>query len=161
MYDTRIVQAHFSIPNDFEILKQQFGALSGTCFEERLVAAYELGLLEPCGAMPLEGFCSSCGCEGHLGKYCPRELERPGGSWSGAACQVPPPSPPPSSHASPGDPAAVQVAATSAQGVYAGTAARSTPDRKTSAAKKCPPARKSARKLLPVPEVATEAETEG
>ncbi len=146
---TRSIQTHFTIPPDFETSKQTYGALSGTCFEERVVAAYEMGLLPSQGAPPLSAFCSACGTEGHKAAFCPEELKTPGGSWNGIRGVVKP-SASPTLDASPGDPSGVAKGATSAQGAYAGEESRGTPVRSAAASKVT--ARKSARKLHPISE---------
>ena len=41
-----LIKEHFSIPDDFE-QNHEYGPLSGTCFEERVIRAYNLNLLRP------------------------------------------------------------------------------------------------------------------
>ena len=40
-----LVEEHYAIPSNFETDIRSYGPLSGTCFEERVVNAYDRGLL--------------------------------------------------------------------------------------------------------------------
>lgn len=68
----RYVRDHFLIPRDIEV-DPKFGAHSGSCFEERVLRAYALGLLDvkadakDCGPLLV---CSHCGDEGHIRDDC-------------------------------------------------------------------------------------------
>jgi hypothetical protein len=66
-----LVEAHFIIPRDLE-QNGSFGPLSGTCFEERAIRAYNLSLLEPKekGHAAVE-ICSNCATLGHKRNDCP------------------------------------------------------------------------------------------
>jgi hypothetical protein len=66
-----LVEAYFEIPEDFE-QSRSFGPLSGTCFEERAIRAYNLSLLDPkkITNATLE-ICSACATLGHKRNDCP------------------------------------------------------------------------------------------
>jgi hypothetical protein len=67
----KLVAQHFIIPSDFEQSSRRFGPYSGTCYEERVLAAYQVDQLEPidaeAGALEI---CVSCGNEGHKKRDC-------------------------------------------------------------------------------------------
>lgn len=67
-----LVVRHCIVPQDFEN-NRKYGPLSGTSFEERVIAAYNLGLLQPNGPES-DGIeiCSACGVEGHKRDECPK-----------------------------------------------------------------------------------------
>ena len=65
-----IVDEHFSIPKDFE-QNREYGPLSGTCYEERAISAYNLGLLKPVDQASTVEICSSCASLGHKRVECP------------------------------------------------------------------------------------------
>jgi len=66
-----LVESHFFIPEDFE-RNRSFGPLSGTCFEERAIRAYNLSLLEPKNdADAALEICSHCAVLGHRRSDCP------------------------------------------------------------------------------------------
>ena len=65
-----LVEQHYEIPNDFETNKKRYGPLSGTCFEERVVTAYDHGLLESKSDTITE-ICSHCAVTGHKREDCP------------------------------------------------------------------------------------------
>ena len=66
-----LVESHFFIPEDFE-RNRSFGPLSGTCFEERAIRAYNLSLLEPKNDADAElEICSHCAVLGHRRSDCP------------------------------------------------------------------------------------------
>eukprot|EP00584_Thalassiosira_punctigera_P017380 CAMPEP_0172548394 /NCGR_PEP_ID=MMETSP1067-20121228/17698_1 /TAXON_ID=265564 ORGANISM="Thalassiosira punctigera, Strain Tpunct2005C2" /NCGR_SAMPLE_ID=MMETSP1067 /ASSEMBLY_ACC=CAM_ASM_000444 /LENGTH=234 /DNA_ID=CAMNT_0013335601 /DNA_START=46 /DNA_END=747 /DNA_ORIENTATION=+ len=63
----RFIRKHFLIPRDIEA-DPRFGPHSGSCFEERVVRAYNLGQLEPKDRREEWGellVCYYCGEEGH------------------------------------------------------------------------------------------------
>jgi hypothetical protein len=64
-----LVEEHYEIPSDFETNKK-YGPLSGTCFEERAVAAYNHGLLKSSSRTGVE-ICSHCATAGHKRDDCP------------------------------------------------------------------------------------------
>ena len=66
-----LVEKHFSIPVDFE-QNREFGPLSGTCYEERAIRAYNLGLLKPLDEDSTVEICSSCASLGHKRAECPK-----------------------------------------------------------------------------------------
>ena len=68
----RLVAEHFVIPKDME-QSRKYGPLSGTSFEERVISAYNLGLLEP-KRPESDGveICSNCAEEGHTRDDCPK-----------------------------------------------------------------------------------------
>lgn len=63
----RMVEEHCGIPEDFEN-DRSYGPLSGTCFEERAIEAYDKGLLTPFSGVTI---CTSCGSLGHGRDECP------------------------------------------------------------------------------------------
>jgi hypothetical protein len=66
-----LVENHFTIPSDFE-QDRSYGPLSGTCFEERAIRAYNLSLLEPKEEKDATlGICSNCATLGHKRNDCP------------------------------------------------------------------------------------------
>lgn len=65
-----LVEEHYSIPADFES-NRSFGPLSGTCFEERAVNAYEKGLLKATKTSQAVLICTYCGTVGHEADECP------------------------------------------------------------------------------------------
>ena len=67
-----LVEQYFVIPDDFET-NRKYGPLSGTSFEERAIAAYSAGLLEPkSDESALVKICSNCATEGHKRTSCPK-----------------------------------------------------------------------------------------
>ena len=81
----RFIRNHFHVPKNLEN-DPKFGALSGSCFEERVIRAYSLGQLEPNsnGARMMKRgssdgnvmllVCSYCGDEGHKRDGCSKLL---------------------------------------------------------------------------------------
>jgi hypothetical protein len=73
-----LVERHYRLPSDLET-NRAYGPLSGTCYEERAVEAYGLGLLQPKeGAADAGGeggtavaICSHCAVLGHIRDDCP------------------------------------------------------------------------------------------
>lgn len=65
-----LVEEHYLIPADFES-NRSFGPLSGTCFEERAVNAYEKGLLKATKTGRAVLICTYCGTVGHEADECP------------------------------------------------------------------------------------------
>ena len=66
-----LVDKHFIIPKDLE-QSRKYGPLSGTCFEERVISAYTLNLLEPRSKSSSSvAICSVCAVEGHRRNQCP------------------------------------------------------------------------------------------
>lgn len=65
-----LVEAHFTIPSDFE-QSRKYGPIGGTCHEERAIQAYNLSLLEPIKTenSSLE-ICSECAVLGHKRNDC-------------------------------------------------------------------------------------------
>jgi hypothetical protein len=67
-----LVEKHFCIPAGFENTRK-YGPLSGTSFEERVISAYSLGLLEPKTPESANvAICSVCAVEGHKRSACPK-----------------------------------------------------------------------------------------
>jgi hypothetical protein len=67
-----IVEKHFHIPDGFEN-SRKYGPLSGTSFEERVISAYSLALLEPKTKESANvAICSVCAVEGHKRSDCPK-----------------------------------------------------------------------------------------
>jgi hypothetical protein len=66
----QLIKDSFVIPDDFE-QSRQHGPLSGSCFEERVIKAYNVGSLEPKPDTEtgLE-ICVHCGTVGHLKVDC-------------------------------------------------------------------------------------------
>lgn len=64
----QLVIDHYHIPKDFEH-NRSYGPLSGTSYEERVIGAYRLSLLEP-QDQSVE-ICSNCATLGHLRNDCP------------------------------------------------------------------------------------------
>merc|ERR1740130_154819 len=62
------IQKNYVVPRDFET-SQKFGPHSGTCFEERLVAAYMHDQLK-CRCRRIPRICYECGVLGHDAKDC-------------------------------------------------------------------------------------------
>jgi len=62
-----LIKEHYIVPQNFET-SRFYGPWSGTCYEERLMAAYEVGLLQP-EAEDIE-LCCFCGEVGHLRTNC-------------------------------------------------------------------------------------------
>ncbi|KAG7340144.1 hypothetical protein IV203_006548 [Nitzschia inconspicua] len=77
-----LVEEHYVIPNDFET-NMKYGPLSGTCFEERVIDAYNDGLLQCKSSKPeihtqtkttttaIVDICSHCAVTGHKRIDCP------------------------------------------------------------------------------------------
>lgn len=68
-----MVKEHFVIPDDFE-QSRKYGPLSGICFEERVIRAYNFGTLK--AKKEEEGgraiiICSNCSTKGHKRVECP------------------------------------------------------------------------------------------
>jgi hypothetical protein len=68
-----LVEDHYVIPSDFES-NRSYGPLSGTCFEERAVNAYDKGLLLPKQSSRKDGVLICCFCSelGHTQDDCPK-----------------------------------------------------------------------------------------
>jgi hypothetical protein len=66
-----LVTRYFVIPEDFE-QSRSYGPLSGSCFEQRVIRAHNLNLLEPRNEeyANLE-ICSNCATKGHKRNDCP------------------------------------------------------------------------------------------
>mmetsp|Transcript_7354 Transcript_7354/g.13079 ORF Transcript_7354/g.13079 Transcript_7354/m.13079 type:complete len:275 (-) Transcript_7354:105-929(-) len=68
---TQYVLDSYVLPKDFD-RSLKYGPRSGLCFEERLVSAYEQGLLSPKDTSKSpEKMCRECGLTGHLCWECP------------------------------------------------------------------------------------------
>eukprot|EP00980_Cylindrotheca_fusiformis_P011701 scaffold2783_cov129-Cylindrotheca_fusiformis.AAC.2 len=66
-----LVELHFKIPSDFE-QNRKYGPISGTCYEERVIQAYNLALLEPIERENANLLiCSECAVLGHKRVDCP------------------------------------------------------------------------------------------
>jgi hypothetical protein len=66
----QLVEMNFEIPEDFE-RNRRYGPLSGTCYEERSIRAYNLNLIEPKEENADIEICSSCATLGHRRVDCP------------------------------------------------------------------------------------------
>jgi len=67
-----LVTRFFKVPENFE-QDRRFGPLAGTCFEERIIQAYNLGMLEPIEEKNAGiELCSECASEGHKSVDCPQ-----------------------------------------------------------------------------------------
>jgi hypothetical protein len=81
----KFVREHYIIPSDFES-SSEFGPLSGTCYESRVITAYMCGQLHridgvdkladspfPTTRYPDDDMkmCRMCGSMGHFPRYCP------------------------------------------------------------------------------------------
>lgn len=68
------VVEQYHIPSDFET-NRKYGPLSGTSYEERVLAAYATNGLDPSedadSALIRKGICTFCGIVGHRRKLCP------------------------------------------------------------------------------------------
>lgn len=66
------VVEQYHIPSDFET-NRKWGPLSGTSYEERVLAAYATNGLDPSAdsALIRKGICTFCGIVGHRKKLCP------------------------------------------------------------------------------------------
>lgn len=64
------IAAHCDIPADLE-QNRRYGPLSGTCYEERAVRAYRLGLIVPQNRDDAPQLCTSCAKLGHAYDACP------------------------------------------------------------------------------------------
>ena len=62
------IKVHYIVPQNFET-SRLYGPWSGTCYEERLMSAYEVSQLQP-KAETVE-LCCFCGEIGHLKRDCP------------------------------------------------------------------------------------------
>jgi hypothetical protein len=73
----RFIRNNFLIPRDVEA-DLHFGVHSGSCFEERVIRAYSLGLLKPKKESKRSGrsllVCSFCGDQGHIRGRCSKLL---------------------------------------------------------------------------------------
>ena len=68
------IEASYNVPLDFEV-SSEFGVHSGSCYEERLVAAWthkQLALLP--GKEQIE-ICCECALTGHMRDTCPNLVE--------------------------------------------------------------------------------------
>ena len=65
-----LLERYFIIPFDFE-QNHRYGPLSGTCFEERVISAYNLSLLKPKDERVETIICSQCATLGHKRNDCP------------------------------------------------------------------------------------------
>lgn len=68
------IQANYEIPDGFE-RGHEYGAHSGTCYEERVISAYTFGQLPPRAGGRAAQMCSDCGREGHFSRHCPDVFE--------------------------------------------------------------------------------------
>lgn len=66
-----LVEEHYIVPSNLES-SRFYGPWSGSCYEERLMAAYELNLLQP-KSHPVD-LCCVCGEIGHFRKFCPKSF---------------------------------------------------------------------------------------
>jgi hypothetical protein len=71
-----LIEQHYVIPDDLENNVHQYGPISGQCFEERTIKAYDMGQLKPKewniaddGSAVL--ICSECARTGHTRFDCP------------------------------------------------------------------------------------------
>ena len=65
-----LIEDNFVIPDDFE-QSRRYGPLSGSCFEERVIKAYNLGTLEPkVETEPGLQICVYCARPGHMKVDC-------------------------------------------------------------------------------------------
>ena len=64
------IKARCEIPENFEG-DQKFGPLSGICFEERVISAYRLKMLEMKKGLEYISVCTMCGSRGHDKYSCP------------------------------------------------------------------------------------------
>mmetsp|Transcript_33265 Transcript_33265/g.105190 ORF Transcript_33265/g.105190 Transcript_33265/m.105190 type:complete len:177 (-) Transcript_33265:890-1420(-) len=65
-----LVEDHYNIPKNIE-KDARFGPLSGLSFEERALAAYAQGALDPKDGANAVKICLECGTLGHLRRRCP------------------------------------------------------------------------------------------
>lgn len=65
-----LIQKHYTIPSDLE-QSSQYGPLSGSCFEDRVISAYSLGLL-PSKTDAKVLICSHCATLNHRREECPQ-----------------------------------------------------------------------------------------
>mmetsp|Transcript_10961 Transcript_10961/g.15793 ORF Transcript_10961/g.15793 Transcript_10961/m.15793 type:complete len:209 (-) Transcript_10961:176-802(-) len=66
-----LVEEHYIVPSNLEA-SRFYGPWSGSCYEERVMAAYELNLLQP-KTHPVD-LCCVCGEIGHFRKFCPKSF---------------------------------------------------------------------------------------
>jgi hypothetical protein len=67
-----LVETHFTIPIDFE-QNHKYGPISGSCYEERAIQAYNLSLLKPIKQENTSvEICSECAILGHKRMDCPK-----------------------------------------------------------------------------------------
>jgi hypothetical protein len=73
----QLVKEHYIIPKDIETNHNKYGPLSGTCLEERVIDAYQVGLLLPSKGLPHNNvgrvveICTHCAVTGHQRDDCP------------------------------------------------------------------------------------------
>ena len=74
----QFVAAHYTIPSDLERNILQYGPLSGTCYEVRVLEAYERNLLVPKlsdnNTNGTTSICTNCGTLDHVIDNCPQLL---------------------------------------------------------------------------------------
>ena len=74
----QFVTAHYTIPSDLEQNILQYGPLSGTCYEVRVLEAYERNLLVPKlsdnNTNGTTSICTNCGTLDHVIDNCPQLL---------------------------------------------------------------------------------------
>ena len=74
----QFVTAHYTIPSDLERNILQYGPLSGTCYEVRVLEAYERNLLVPKlsdnNTNGTTSICTNCGTLDHVIDNCPQLL---------------------------------------------------------------------------------------
>lgn len=63
------MQANYTLPEGFE-RDREFGAHSGSSFEERVLCAYEFGQLQLREGGRRVKMCKECGAEGHWSVDC-------------------------------------------------------------------------------------------
>ena len=70
-----ISQLTHEIPDDFNLNKEDYGCISGTSYEKRLIRAYELQLIPLKRNHTYEKMCRICAEKGHFSDDCPKVFD--------------------------------------------------------------------------------------
>eukprot|EP01138_Halocafeteria_seosinensis_P016454 gb/GECG01016785.1/.p1 GENE.gb/GECG01016785.1/~~gb/GECG01016785.1/.p1 ORF type:complete len:211 (+),score=36.15 gb/GECG01016785.1/:1-633(+) len=69
------VERTHEIPKDFNLNKEDYGCISGTSYERRLIRAFELQLIQLKRNHSYEKMCRICAAKGHFSDDCPKVFD--------------------------------------------------------------------------------------